>query len=320
MSAVVRVNFKDSLKKQMLDNANNKEKSLMKAYFDDSKMEGIEFYKIKEDNLIDIIPYIVKTKNHSKKLAIGSGDYVLEIFTHRDIGIENKEYLCLRRMYGKACPVCEEMQRLKEEGSEEESKKLWPKHRTLYNVIDLNEEEKGIQLFDVTFKWIESVLRKNALKDGQIITFADLEEGCSVQFAGNPEEFITGSKKKIEFKRPVALKFVERDGLYDESILEESYSLDSFLCVPTYQEVYDAYYEVEKKDEKPKEIEEIEEEKVEEPVVDNKVKKFKKVIRKEQSNDIKTCPEGFTFGVDYDEYDECSECDKKKICEVHIDL
>ena len=318
--------FKESLRQQIEDNVNNKDRIYVKDYFDKKKIEGVSFYKIKEENLIDIIPYIVKTKNHSKKLEIGSGDYVLEIYTHNNIGIENKEYLCLQRMFGKSCPVCEEMYRYKEEGEEESEKKLWPRHRTLYNVIDLDEEEKGIQIFDVTFNWIEKNLRMKARKGEELVTFADLEEGSSIDFVGELKTY-TRKGKIIEYKEPVALKFVSREEQYDEDILlKESYSLDSLLYVPSYQELYDIYYAIEKKEEseesnvrikkfkkkKEESKEEVEEESKEE--VSTRIKKFKK--KKEK----KSCPHGNDFGLDYDEYDECKDCFLKKECSLFVNL
>ena len=86
------------------------------------KLDGdVKFFTPKEGrNRINIIPYVIKTKNHplvrSKSAEVGDLDYVLDVYTHRGVGPTESTVLCLKETYEKPCPVCELMQKLKEEG------------------------------------------------------------------------------------------------------------------------------------------------------------------------------------------------------------
>lgn len=85
----------------------------------------------------------------------------IEIFWHR-AGIhyglpnpkdpsKNTAYGCLED-YGEECPICEEVKRLyssKDEGNVEKAKKMTRKKRIYYNVLDINEPDKGVQILGV---------------------------------------------------------------------------------------------------------------------------------------------------------------------------
>jgi hypothetical protein len=84
----------------------------------DRKIVKYEVKSGKEDNYIDILPFEI-TQEWYKKLRsvsgtpigldIGFTDYKLEIPIHRNVGEDNEVFLCLKKAFGKKCPLCEEM-------------------------------------------------------------------------------------------------------------------------------------------------------------------------------------------------------------------
>ena len=99
-------------------------------------------------------------------------------------------------MFGKPCFICQAQGELYDEGDRESAKKLYPQQRVVYNVIDLDAPEKGIQVWEAPYYWVENELRKLAAaksKRGQTILYGDYEVGKTIVFYG--------SKEKVQWKR-----------------------------------------------------------------------------------------------------------------------
>lgn len=293
--------------------------------------EDVKFYKPEEGkNTIDIIPYKVTTKNHPKGLEIGEEDYVLDIWVHRGIGAAEGDVLCLKSTYGKPCPICENIKELKHAGDvdDEVIKNLYPKHRSVYNVIDADDPDSGIQLFNVSQRLFEKELLEEAfVGDDEFVDFVSLEEGKSIKFRASEEKF--GKATYMKFK---SFSFVDREEAFDEDIMDDVYPLDAMLIVPTYEEVEKMYLgtedsEADDNDEEDedddasdaavsrrvrraveKDDEDDEEKEEESP------KKKKKKAGKESPSGKTKCPAGGKFGKDADKYDECEDCDYLEAC------
>lgn len=211
------------------------------SFIDTQKLKdmGVEFYQIREGrNEIDILPYVVKTNKHPK-LKSGDYDYKLDIWVHRFVGDGDASVVCLKQTYNKPCPICEEYKKMiasdEYNRNDDEVKRLLPKRRVLYNVVDLLDDKyKGIKIFEINhFEFQKEIIEEAESSGGdEIINFADPEEGRTIVFRGTERE---GEFKKASMK-PKGFKFVDREP-YDENVINKTVPLDDILIVHSYDDV-----------------------------------------------------------------------------------
>lgn len=257
-----------------------------------SEFEDVSFFSPQKGNTyeIDIIPYIIEGNNHPQGLESGDQDYVLDHWVHYGVGPQEKRFLCLDKTFGKRCPICEMVAKLWKEKDPDKDliQSIKAKHRVVYNVIDLNDEDKGTQLFAVSYFLFEKELLEEAYEagDGDTITFADLEDGKIVSFRA-----VKGTSGDwVAFKK---FDFVDRDEKYNEDILDSVYPLDMLLVIPTYDEVENAYLGIEDEEE------EKEEEKEETEIPDDQ-EQAEEVETEEEAKEIETDEEEEQVAVDFD--------------------
>lgn len=77
--------------------------------------------------------------------------YGMDIYVHYGIGPDNGAYLCLYKMYGEACPICEAKKRAEEEGDEDTAKSLKPTYRVLAYIINRAAEAEGPKLWAMPY-------------------------------------------------------------------------------------------------------------------------------------------------------------------------
>ena len=219
--------------------------------FDYKKVDGeITFFKPQEGkNRINIIPYVIKTKNHPLvrrgEFDIGDSDYVMDYFTHRNIGPSEATVLCLKNTYGKPCPICEQSALLYKQGKEEEAKELKASRRVVYNIEDLKEPGK-LKVFETSHVLFEKELIDEARddEDGGFIDFADPEDGREIKFRATEVQ-----KGKMKFKEFKSFSFEKRDEPISDELLESAISFDEIMNVPTYEEVQKILYGTDSDDE-----------------------------------------------------------------------
>ena len=301
--------------------------------------EGIPIYKIKEgENRLDIIPYrITNPENPAVTIHgynIGDEDYFQHLELHKQIGIGNNEYLCENRMFGKPCPMCVDQKRLWELQDKASAKKLYPQPRAVYNIIDLDEPEKGIQVWNVSYNWIEKKLNELAAmlsKKGEMIVYGDLEVGKTIKFMGMPtKNMING--KEISFLTPENFSFENRTTQYEESIIDKAYPLDQYYNRTTYELIEADYLQVEiqtsdepatdkyegeipvtrpqvVKQGVPEDVPLIAEKETPETFVEDPLPAADppKRERRRRPNEEK-CPHGLIWGTDFDSDDKCLGC------------
>jgi len=228
-----------------------------------------KFYEMKKrDNKIDILAFIVSNPEYAKirdmkpynigpEIGIkpGEDDYKLQYAFHPSLGAEKKDYLCLRHMFGKACPVCEELDPIwskkKEERTKEEQekgKKLGHKWRVMYNIYDYADPDGGIKLLDYSYHLFEKFLQdKIEGDDGGILDFIDLEDGRTVIFDCR-EKSIPGSTNV--FLEVEGIRFLEREP-YEDDIYDTVFPLDTLLVIPTYEDVARALCHLDEEEDAP---------------------------------------------------------------------
>jgi len=280
--------------------------------------ENTEQFKPKKKTYdLDFLPYEVTVNNHPE---VEKGELWWErtVWVHFNIGPDGKARVCPRTV-GKSCPICEERKELMnadDDSSEELAKKLKPKMRVLYNVIDLNEPDKGVQFFEMAYHNFGSVLDEEIREgDEELADFPELTGGKTIKV-----RFTEGKMMGNSFVYASRIDFEDRED-YDESILEDVIDLDNCFAVPSYEELSKELHGVggEEKEEDEEEEEEKEEEEEEKPKKskmgkkkkssDDEDEKPKKSGRKSKKKKAE-CPFGHTLGEDCDQTDDCDECDE----------
>lgn len=284
------------------------------------------------DHEIDILPYVAG--KYDPLVDEGSYTHCLDILVHMAVGSANDQFICPDQ-YGNKCPICEKRNKLYAVGEEERANQLWPSRRTVYNILcydNKKEEEKGVQVYPVSYFYLEKEIQKLAAKskrknDKSIdpnILIADPKDGRTVSFTVD-KKTININKKAIKVPDYSSYELQKRDYEIDESDLESCFCLDDFLYLGQakqdsgeidwkefYKEIKESFDDAEEDDEQ-----------------DKKSKKRKKKSRDEEEPededegeedsddeeddddeegqiDRDSCPG--EFGVDTGDYDECEDC------------
>ena len=208
--------------------------------------DGVEFFQPAVGrNAINIIPFEIKSKNHplvkTGEMEIGDLDYCLDIWTHRNVGPSESTVICLKKTYGKPCPICEEAEKFKKAGKDKEASDLKATRRAFYNIEDTKKKPGVVQVFEVSHFLFEKELideaRNEEGSEGEFISFSDPDSGCLVKFRCSK---IT--KGGFEFNEFKSFSFEERDESIDDELLAEAVSFDAFLNVPSYDDVQKLLY------------------------------------------------------------------------------
>lgn len=231
---------------------------------------GAELFKPRTDKpmRVDILNYKVGKGN--PWADEGEEHYERTYWIHRSIGPDNNSYVCPARTAGRRCPVCEEhVKALNKHGyNSEEEKALRPQERQLFNVIDLEEPQKGVQIWDIS-NWcfgrqLDAEIRE-ADPDDHYECFADHQGGMTLKL-GVEEKSMGGA---FTFPKVERIAFKSRKQDYGPEIEENVFCLDDLLIILEYKKLKEIFLQTlsdEDEDEDEKEDVEVgnEEEDVEE--------------------------------------------------------
>ncbi|NLM00821.1 MAG: hypothetical protein GX220_05140 [Treponema sp.] len=296
---------KGGLAKRYQSSYENKGSISKAGIMDYKKLDNeVEFYSPKQGkNRINIIPYVIKTKNHplvrKGEFEIGEKDYVMDVYVHRGIGPAEASVICLKETYGKLCPICEQVSILKKQGKEKEVGALKSSRRVFYNVQDTKEPEK-LKIFETSHYLFERELIDEARDDdeGGFVDFADERNGKEIKF--RCEKVSKGGMEFNEFK---SFNFENRDEEIPDDLIENAVSFDEIMIVPTYEEVEKVLYGSDDDDEEPKSKSKSKSKSDDDDDDDDDEEP------KSKSKSKSKCPFGHKFGDDVDEYSDCDECD-----------
>jgi hypothetical protein len=146
--------------------------------YDSFIVDRFQTLKVKEgEHTFRILPY---TWDDTKKW----GDHwAVEIFVHGNVGPENNQYLCLRKMLGKHCPVCEKQRELEKAGEDDDAKEIRIQNKWVCWAIDRDNEKAGPLVWSVPFTLNrELCLRSEDKRSGSVLLIDDPEEGYDVSF------------------------------------------------------------------------------------------------------------------------------------------
>lgn len=305
-----------------------------KSVMDWGKVDGdVTFFTpIEGKNRINIIPYVIKTRNHPlvrrRGYEIGDLDYVMDIYVHRNVGPSEANVICLKSTFGKPCPICEQAALLRKQGKEKEAAELKPSRRVFYNVQDMKEPDK-LKVFETSHYLFEKELIDESRDndEGGFVDFADPDDGREIKFRAR--EVQKGTMKYKEFK---SFSFEKRDEPISDELLESAISFDEVMNVPTYEEVEKILFGTDSDDEE--DDEKFDKEFDESSYDDDEEKPVKKPSKNREEDDEPSneavaevgekfeppskscgnCPFGHRFGKDCDEFDDCGNCDNWDKC------
>jgi len=334
--------MKKSMKSSMKDRikaaiSRKQSESSTKFMINTSEVKWFEPQKISK---VDIIPYVVEMEGHPDGIEPGEYYWYMPYKLHTSIGSDEKFYVC-PKTFNKKCPICEYRSMLARddyESNKEEIGKLKARDRMLIQVIDLDDRDAGIKLWDISYYLFGKKLETELLnsEDDSVFDFADLENGYTLKI-----RFIEEKLGTYSFLTADRIDFVPRTEQYDESILKEGYQLDKILREVSYDDLKkiafeDAPYTIifsEKeilKEENNVEKEEPEDDIPDEEIVNNnnggekeepgaepaeensgeedEEKKEPPRKRRRNKTEGNKCPFGHVFGKDGDKYPDCDEC------------
>jgi len=186
-------------------------------------------------HIVDFLPYIAGPNCPNQRE--GKATHVLDVWVHQRVGPSDASVICMAKTFKLPCPICDLQKKRRQEGAlKDELDKLQAKRRTLYWVIvrDTPEEEKkGIQLWEVSFHFMEkklAALAKNP-RHGGFTPFADFDEGKSVSFS-----IEKAGENKMEY---IGHQFIDRDTPISDEEVDFVYDnpLDGLIHIPTIDEV-----------------------------------------------------------------------------------
>lgn len=136
--------------------------------------DGIRMFKSAEGpNEVRILPPTWEGAKH----------YGIDVHLHYGIGADNAAYLCLDKMKGKACPICEERKRAADDDDQEYADELRPQHRVLMYVLDRDKEKEGVKVWSMSSRQDQDILRLCVdKKTGETLEIDHPEDGYDLSF------------------------------------------------------------------------------------------------------------------------------------------
>lgn len=290
-----------------------------KGILDTKKMDReYKYFKFAEgQNRIAVLPYKLSSKTHplvhSGRLEKGDQFYNLDIYVHKMVGASKADYVCPRRNYGMACPICEAAEEFqKKEGRDSVSAKaLWPKRRLYFNIVDLNNMEEGVQILDTNnmdfFEPLENAQKiADTDPDVQEVSpdayFPLLDNGLTIKVSGIMKKWSIGGKEG-ESVRASGVTLAPRRKSEDVAGYSDDVVLfDKCIDVLSYEDLDAAFHGAGDsfEDDEDEVVPKFERE---EPKAEKRMNPAKKEVKEETE-----CPAGYPFGDAVVDHKECDTC------------
>lgn len=248
--------------------------------------EGTERFKekiTKKPYRLDIIPFRLK---ENSTYADKGEVYFEKTFWVHWLGEGQGSYVCLSRQLGRKCPICDfrEKQKRDVDADEKLIKDLAPKQRQLWRVIDLQNKDKGIQLWDISFHNFGKQLDARILnsdEEDNYREFYELEKGFTLKVGFAEKSFGSGKP----YPEASSIDFKPRDEDYDEDILEEGPDLDECIIIKDYDELKNIFLQTTDDDDDDDDNDDDDDDDNKKPDKKKKSKKAKKKKEEEPEDD-----------------------------------
>lgn len=205
--------------------------------------DGVQIFQPKAGvMLIDILPFEAGKGNPWAEE--GNLHWERTYYAHRGIGANGDTFICPRMVAKERCPICEarmKMMKESDEDNEELIRDLSPKQRQLFNVINVKDPGKGVQLWDISYHLFGKVLDarlRNSDEEDEWDKFFFLENGLTLKLGFAEKSF--GGHAYLEVE---TIDFKQRKEDYDDDILEKVQCLDELLIVPEYEKLKKSFLE-----------------------------------------------------------------------------
>jgi hypothetical protein len=157
-----------------------------------------------------------------------------ETKSHRNLGLErNKQAVCLIAEGAPKCPACalkDNLYGTKEPSDAEYARSILAKTKVFYNIVDLDDIEKGVQIWTSGIDVLEQLLAYvSNPKYGDI---ADPVQGRNIDLY-----FTDASKSKSGFNSYRVQPDPDRTEIQDPSWLEKMHNLDELVKVLSFEEL-----------------------------------------------------------------------------------
>jgi hypothetical protein len=293
-------------------------------------LKGVKFWKCGEgEHQIDILPWLIGNQYPSKNYTVEPGDpvYLLDIWVHYNIGPDEDTVVCLSKNYGNPCPICEHVNALRKEEVVDDNliDRIKAKRRSIYQIIcydSASEEEKGVQIWDVAYFFMEKHLAELSKKPkgGGYITFADPDDGKQI--------FYKRKGTGMTNTEYIAHQFMDREYKIHDDDLDACIALDDAIIVLPYEELYEKHWGGLEDKTAPPEVEERParqarrsrpepEKKKEDERPARRARRDTPEPEKEKHEDPKQhrepdpdnkCPGGGQYAIDIDKLEHCNVC------------
>ena len=235
--------------------------------------DGVETFDVKKGKyIVNILNYKVGKGN--PWADEGTEHFERTFWIHRNIGTDNRSYICPRQTAGKRCPICEYRATLLKKGNEADKDliaSLRPQERQLFNVNDVtNGKSDDIKIWDISNYCFGKQLdgEINDADDDSYANFGDIEEGYSLKLGVDEEK-----GKGFSFNMVNRVSFKDRKYPISKELAEKLVCLDDILVIPDYDKLKKEFMQADDLDDEDKD-------KVEEDVDDEDEKEEEKPSKK----------------------------------------
>lgn len=179
--------------KRSSESVSRRAKQSSGAYDNFLPSDVVSFKPREGENAIRIVPWLSDDNPDAKKLREKWDDHWgIDIHLHRNVGPDNGSYLCLDKMLGEPCPVCE----ARREASEEEADAWRVNTRILCWVVDRDAEKTGPQLWAMPLGTSKDISAASTVRgSGDLLLIDHPEEGYDIFFERE------GEKKRTRYKQ-----------------------------------------------------------------------------------------------------------------------
>ena len=109
---------------------------------------------------------------------VDGGHWAYPVSTHYNVGINKDNFNCPKRMIGKKCPICNEVEKLTDPEDRKANKHFYPKDASIVYIIDRASEDKGPILWKMPFGVEKDILTQASR--GKIEFVDDVDEGYDI--------------------------------------------------------------------------------------------------------------------------------------------
>jgi len=201
--------------------------------------DGVELYRLQEPGTIylDILPYEVGENN--PRADQGMFHFERTFWAHRVPTSDgySKFHTCISHTFDEDCPICEYVRELREDPEADEKliKQVMAKQRQLFNVVDVKDRGKGVQIWEISYYNFGNLLKDEMDEDDPDDDHADFFKLDGETLKLRIVDATIGKGKP--YQKVGKIEFKARKKSLSDSLLDEVHCLDELVAHPSYDEL-----------------------------------------------------------------------------------